>query len=499
MNRGLALSFVSLVVVGRASADTRAITRVIQPERGDSVNEDPSDLVALRPHNDMIVPLVPSFESASVTSSTIYLNQCAGGCTVQRGTDNAQTLRSSIIQNAGTLPAFPYPADAWNQVVACVQGTFAPFNVTITDQKPSASTYLTVLVGGNAPSAFGFGTGTGGVAPFACQAYVSNALVFDFAGIWGQGATCDTQCVVNICATAAQEIAHTWALDHEIDPTDPMTYYGQDVPTPRHYKNAEVQCGSDCVSGRGPNGETCSGTNSQSHACSCSGAQTQNSFATVAALFGMAAPSPPMITINDPANGAMVSAGFPIHTTISDSDGIDHVELRIDNNLITTLTTGPYFFNAPSTLGDGTHHVEVTAYDIYQTPAMASVDVVIGKGCQNPSDCPNSTDTCVGGACVPGSTVPGGLGSTCTDSSQCLDGQCASGNMGQVCVVACSTGGCPSGYGCVTANGAAMGVCYPGFDDGSGGGGGCLSASGGSVSFGIGFAALLATRRRRRK
>ena len=102
--------------------------------------------------------------------------------------------------------------------------------------------------------------------------------MFDFAGIWGQGTTCDTQCVVNICATAAQEIAHTWSLDHVIDATDPMTYYGQNVPTPRHYKNAEVQCGSDCQGTVGPlHGETCSGTMTQNHACSCTGAQTQNS------------------------------------------------------------------------------------------------------------------------------------------------------------------------------------------------------------------------------
>ena len=63
-----------------------------------------------------------------------------------------------------------------------------------------------------------------------------------------------------------------------------------------------------------------------------------------------------------------------------------------------------------------------------------------------------------------------------------------------VCVVSCTTGACPSGYGCaVTATGAAMGVCYPGFDDGSGGGGGCLSGLGPGV--GMALAALQASRR----
>ncbi len=505
MKRGLALSLVSLVSLGSiASADT-VESRVIQPERGDTVNEDGGDLISRRIHTDMIVPAFPALEQfAGVTSNVIFMNKCTGGCLVSRGPDDSRTNRSSIVNSGGTLPAFPYSADVWTQVMTCMQGTFAPFNVTITDVDPGSADHLEVLVGNNAPSAFGFGSGTGGVAPFACQSYVSNALVFDFAGIWGQGTTCGAQCVVNICATAAQEIAHTWALDHEIDSTDPMTYYGQNVPTPRHFKNASVQCGSDCQGGTGPNNETCTGPNiggggPQSHACSCTGQQTQNSFATVSALFGNAAPSPPIIHIDDPANGAMVNPGFPIHTTITDTDGISKVELRVDNTLVSSVTAGPYYFNAPQTLGEGTHHVEITAYDIYNTSAKAFVDVIIGMGCHSPADCPNTTDTCVGGACIAGSGVPGGLGAACTDSSQCLDGECANGNMGQVCVVACNTGGCPSGYGCVTAAGSMAGVCYPGFDDGTGGGGGGCSTSGGSVSFGLGFAALLVTRRRRRQ
>ena len=157
MNRGLALSFVSFVTVvgiGRASADVE--TRMIQPERGDTVNEDVGDLVAPRPHNDMIVPLYPSFESAAVTSNTIFMNKCTGGCTVTRGVDDSRTQRSSIIQNAGTLPAFPYSADAWTQVMTCLKGTFAPFNVVVTDVDPgSSASHLEVLIGGNAPSAFG--------------------------------------------------------------------------------------------------------------------------------------------------------------------------------------------------------------------------------------------------------------------------------------------------------------------------------------------------------
>ena len=48
----------------------------------------------------------------------------------------------------------------------------------------------------------------------------------------------------------------------------------------------------------------------------------------------------------------------------------------------------------------------------------------------------------------------------------------------------------------MTPTGAMSGVCYPGFDDGSGGG---CSTSGGSIGLGLGFALFVATRRRRTK
>ena len=414
MKRALAAVIVSLASVGHASADSR----LIQPERGDTVDENANDLVAIHPHNDMIVPLYPTEWTAAATTNVIFMNKCTGGCVVRPGSDDARTDHSSIVNSTGTLGAFPYPDAAWQQVMTCVRQTFAPFNVTITDVDPGSAAHLEIMTG-NLPAQLGFNSQTGGVAPFPCQPFVSNALVFAFAGIWGSGASCGTQCVTNICATAAQEIAHSWSLDHVTDASDPMTYYGQNDPTPKKYKNAQDQCGSDCVSGQGPLGQACSGAGTQSHACSCTGSQTQNSFATIQGLFGASAPTPPVIMISAPANGAQVNPGFPIRSTVDDGDGVAKVELRIDNALLSTLTVGPFIFNAPAAMPDGTHRVEITAYDIYGTPAKAFVDVIIGKPCGKPSDCPMATDTCIGGRCVPGSGVAGGLGSPCTDGSMC--------------------------------------------------------------------------------
>jgi hypothetical protein len=57
-------------------------------------------------------------------------------------------------------------------------------------------------------------------------------------------------------------------------------------------------------------------------------------------------------------------------------------------------------------------------------------------------------------------------------------------------------GQCPSGFGCEINDGDAMGVCWPGYDDGSGG---CSVAPGGAVTSGLLFAARVFGRRRRRR
>ena len=488
----LALALVSFALAGVAHAD-----RIIEQERGDSVNETSDDLVSVRPHIDYIVPTSPPLqELAGVTSNVIFMNRCAGGCAVTLSSnDDSRTNKSAIVSRNGNLGAFPYGDAAWTDVMSCVKATFAPFNVVITDADPGSASHLEIMTG-TTPQSLGFDAQTGGVAPFYCEAYQSNALVFDFAGIWGSGTTCNAQCVTNICATAAQEIAHTWSLDHVIDPSDPMTYYGQNVVAQRRFKNAANQCGSDCVGGRGPMNETCSGAQTQNHACACTGAQTQNDFQAIVDLFGAAAPTPPTVAVTLPKDGAQVVAGFPVHADAMDTDGVAKVELRIDGALIGSLAVGPYAYNAPATIGDGTHHVEVTAYDVYGASAKSAVDVIIGKPCDDSNPCANSTDVCAAGKCIPGSGVAGGLGTPCTDNTQCTSGTCASGNQGQVCVINCESGGCPSGYGCAIPTGAAAGVCYPGVDDGSGGGG--CSASQGQAGMLLMLGALLVTRRRKR-
>jgi len=460
------------------------------------------------PRTEMVYERVaPDRILQAANTNIIFLNRCASGCLVRQGTTDSRTNYSSISRvGQGNLSPFSHGDTVWNNVVSCVRDVFTPFGVQIVTTDPAPANHFEIMIAGT-PQQLGFTSATGGVSPFDCNApYIPNSLVFDF-DVWGSD-------VEKICSVAAQEIAHSFRLDHVTDMTDPLTYF--DYSARKRFKDAQVQCGSDCfdydnngttpLTNRPPGqgGYTCTGTNQQSHPCSCNGfgdpnilTNTQNSVAVIKALFGAGTPTPPNLTITTPKTGDNVKPGFAVAAEATDDNGIGMVELRVDGQLTgPPATQFPYVFNAPSTLGDGTHTVQVTAYDNFGANSVKMVQVVIGKPCTKPSECPNDTDTCVGGRCVAGPGVQGGLGTACTENTMCASGQCAADSSGAMyCVEVCdpTQDQCPSGFTCLQVGGG--GVCWPGDD-----GGGCCETGGpknGMIGFGLLFMAWLWSRRRR--
>lgn len=462
-----------------------------------SAGAEPVNTVAQRPR-DLIVPMTfPTTATPFVNTNKIYLNNCKpNGCVIRPGSpssiDGTGFQGVWQISSQRTLtPANLSDAD-WASVVSCVKDVFAPFGVEITTDNPSPSPHFEIMIAGSPCDILGSGCqGIGGVSPFDCSPYIQNSLVFDFQKVWGTD-------IEEICSTAAQEIAHSFALDHVTDPSDPLTY--NPYSGRRKFKDAQVQCGSDCQGGTSPSGLPCTGLNGQAHQCSCTNSQTQNSVQTIKALFGSGTPSPPMVKITSPALGDSVQAGFAITAEISDAQGIGMAELRIDGNVVKTNLAAPYgSFTAPSTLADGTHSVTVTGIDIYGASTKSTIQVVVGQPCSKAADCAKDTDACLGGRCVAGPNAMGGLGATCDNNAACAGGQCLSDDKGEKhCVENCVLGEhqCPSDFGCLEAGGG-LGVCWPGYDDG---GGGCATGGGPGAPIGMGlaFAALVLTRRRRR-
>lgn len=437
-----------------------------------------------------------------VPYNTLFINRCASGCPVKVGQSNSLTDSWPINSNR-TLTAFPYSDAVWQQVMSCVKDVFSPYQIVVTDVDPGTSAnHFEIMIAGS-PTDVGMSTSIGGVAPGGCtSSYKNNALVFDFAKVWAapSAGMCDASCVEEICATAAQEIGHTWqSMDHVRNAKDPMTYFG--YLGRKYFQNSADQCGSDCVNGVAPDGSTCNGTSSQSHDCICTGIATQNSHSIISSLFGLGPGTPPTVSITGPKFGASVDPGFSIYIDATDDSGtVDKVDLIIDGAMVASLAKGPYVFNAPTTLGNGTHHIEAIAYDPHQTPGSAKIDVVIGPPCQDASGCPTSTDACIGGRCVPGPGVTGGLGTTCATATDCVDSQCASDGTNMYCVEKCTTGQCPDGFGCLDdGTGAKTGVCWPGYDDGSGGCGCESNRPGGPLTLMLLSGVVVLTCRKRRR
>jgi len=438
--------------------------------------------------------------SAQADTHIIFMNPCKpNGCKVTPGETDATKDTSDIASQTGTLGAWSYGDASWQKVMTCMKATFSQFNVQITDVDPGTTPHYEVMVAGSPEEIMGSqGFGIGGVADFPCQdigvcdPYLPNALVFDFADVFGNDPT-------EICAVAAQEIAHTWSLDHVVDKTDPLTY--NSYSGMRIYHDAE-KCGSDCQGGKSPFGLTCSGTGGQAtHTCSGNGKATQDEVKTILALFGPSGPpTPPTVAISAPADGATVTPLFDVVATATDSDGIDKVELRIDGSLIGSVTKPPFKWSAPGTLAQGSHTIKVTAYDVFGATADAQVTVTEGPACTKDGGC-SGDDVCVDGKCVPGGGVPGGLGTPCTMDTECASMSCATDGSGtKVCVAPCDVNmmdGCPSGFSCLPAGNG--GVCWPtGGDGGETGGCNAGSEDGSTLALiGLGFGAIVIAGRRR--
>jgi hypothetical protein len=460
----------------------------IVPGRGVNTVADVAAPLATRPRSARVWEAVEPVPATSrVNSHLIYLNRCAGdGCTVVQGSTNstADPVRSSI--GRGVLSAFSRGDAVWSAVAECMRDVFAPFDAQITEVDPGAQPHFEIIFGGM-PQQIGLAAGIGGVSPFSCAQYIPNSVVFVF-DVWGEDAE-------ELCATAAQEMAHSFALDHAIEPSDPMTYFGYSGR--RYFMNAQVQCGSDCdANGRSPLGAPCTGPDQQWHECACgNGAQTQNSVQVITALFGDGTVIPPAVKIAAPRVGDTVEPSFPITVEVTGEAAIAAVELRVDGQLLSTLDGAPYAAAGPDALADGTHTIEAIAYDSSGAAGRARTQVIVGPGCKRPQDCPGEGDTCVGGRCVAGSRVPGGMGATCLAAADCRSWQCANDNGAKYCVEPCEPGQCPSGFGC-RDDGMGGGLCWPGYGEGWAG---CASVPGaplGSIGLGLGFALLVVRRRR---
>ncbi len=180
-------------------------------------------------------------------SRVIYLNN--NGVTLHPGDNDSGAQTSSIVTEETDIAGWDTDQDSWNQLVSCVTSMYSRWNISVTDQDPGASvSHIEALIGGS-PEDVGLPDNVAGVSPFTEQCdVIPGSIVFTFTDILDD----DPQL---ICEIISQEIAHSFGLDHEMLPEDPMTYL--DYAGPRTFQDDMVHCGEYDERDCGINGSVC--------------------------------------------------------------------------------------------------------------------------------------------------------------------------------------------------------------------------------------------------
>ena len=398
--------------------------------------------LAERPRPTFIdVGMKPRIGPVSAPASRIiFMHRCPpAGCTVLAGSaDDSRLNISQIAEQDTTIGQFTQSDDTWKQLLSCVRDTFAPFDVMVTDVDPGPMIpHYEHIVGGKPTELRSDIPNAGGVAPATCDD-LPNAMTFTF-DVYGNDP-------LTLCWTAAQEIAHAFGLEHEVEAKDPMSYLAG--PLPKRFQAVTVPCGE------GP-----------PRACACTANGMQNSYEHILAMFGPGVPTPPSISVRSPTAGKTVQPGFVVRVTATDDVAVDRVELLIDGVKIAESHEEPFTIVAPDVIAEGPHVMDVRAVDIQGTPASTTLDIVMGPPCTASTGC-EDPELCVDGVCLPGPDVAGGLGYECQSDSECLSRRCLkeSGEVIGYCVESCdlaTAGSCPNSYECIDGGAAGGGVCWP--------------------------------------
>ena len=365
------------------------------PEYGFVGAERGDGLVMARqvlPASDTPVVQNPTVK-ALAQSRIVYLNK--NGVTLAPGNNDARTNRSTIVTQTTAIPAWNVSATNWQATVTCMRELFAPFDVQITDTDPGNVPHMEAVFGGT-PGQVGMDANVAGVSPFTLDCVViENSVVFTFTGAFQFTPR-------QACEIMAQEVAHSYGLDHELLASDPMTYLQYNGN--RSFKDMAASCGESTARPCGINGSVCR--------------QNQNSVALLKERLGVADAIAPMMAWSSPSNGATVPPGFEVKATGTDNIAVASATLKIDGMMINTIQgPGPYTFQTPATLAEGSHTIIVDISDGKNIKSETRT-VTVKKGAPPPDD------TGEGGGEGGGT----GEGNSDTDASDDIYGGCQAGD-----------------------------------------------------------------------
>jgi hypothetical protein len=419
---------------------------------------------------------------------TIFLNRVGG--TYSHGTQGDSRSNITALGTGGTVTPNQATDAEWADVLQCVQGLFADFNVDVTDVEPTSGEYVECVMAGSsgqigltsAPGTVLLGVADTNGLQFNICKLQEHGVAFAFSDSHGSMSNADNR--LQLCITAAHETAHTMGLDHEILDVDMMSY--ANVPNKR-FVDADSSCADQSLPQHVQN-------------CVCDPeSNTQNSHQVLLDYLGPNDKVAPTLTIDSPVEGAKVGPGFTINATATDDVLFNHVELLINGETAATDFSPPFTFAVPTNIAIGPLTFDVVAIDKADNRTTVTRNVTVEPGCASSADC-EAQEACVNQACL------GDVGHACEGSTDCADGLCV-GTPGSAterfCTRTCTTDGeaCPSGYACDNSTGSLL-KCNPASDSG-----GCATSAGrrGDVPAGVsalgvlGLMTLLGARARRRR
>jgi hypothetical protein len=221
----------------------------------------------------LIIAMLMRVASAHRASSrTIYLNH--DGVTLTPGTDDARVQTSTMVSDRVDIPAWQVSEPDWTATVACMSDMFARFDVVVTDEDPGETPHIEAVFGGS-PTDMGRAANIAGLSPFASDcSTIENSIVVTFVQKL-------PQIPQQICEVMAQEVGHSYGLDHEMNAADPMTYLA--YAGKREFQDADTACGENAA-----------------RPCACSA--TQNTVQTLRTRLGDVGGDdiPPVLAISEP-------------------------------------------------------------------------------------------------------------------------------------------------------------------------------------------------------
>lgn len=185
-------------------------------------------------------------DSQRAASRIIYLNR--DGVVLLPGDNDSRLQRSTIVSEPVAITPWDIDDETWADTVACMRELYAPFDVEVTDVDPGDAMHIEAVFGGH-PNDVGLPENVAGVSPFTTDcSVIESSIVFTFTDVLPDDSRV-------MCEVMAQEIAHSYGLDHQLLASDPMTYLEYDGE--RSFQNEMAACGEfesrDC----GINGSVC--------------------------------------------------------------------------------------------------------------------------------------------------------------------------------------------------------------------------------------------------